>query len=207
MTQLTMAQIDAQIKNTASSKEQAKQYFLEKTEELGLQHTFHFDEAWDYAIHQRKQKEFRKKIAEFEQTVNKHASKLQAVHEINPTKHNFADGQYIREIFNPAGLFIVTKIHNKTHPFFLMQGEMSIFSQNGVERISAPYHGITEAGTKRAIYTHTECVFVTVHATDKLNIEDIEQEVIAKSFDDVKLLPPDMEQVENLISQLKERNE
>jgi hypothetical protein len=87
-----------------------------------------------------------------------------------------------------------------------MQGEMSIFSQNGVERISAPYHGITEAGTKRAIYTHTECVFVTVHATDKLNIEDIEQEVIAKSFDDVELLPPNIEQVENLISQLKEKD-
>ena len=206
MSQLTMAQIDAQIKNTASCKEQAKQHFLEKTEELGLQHTFHFDEAWDYAVHQRKQKEFREKIIEFEQTVNKHSAKLQAVHEINPTKHNFADGQYIREIFNPAGLFIVTKIHNKTHPFFLMQGEMSIFSQNGVERISAPYHGITEAGTKRAIYTHTECVFVTVHATDKLNIEDIEQEVIAKSFDDVKLLPPNIEQVENLISQLKEKD-
>ena len=82
---------------------------------------------------------------------------------------------------------------------------MSIFSQDGIERISAPYHGITQAGTKRAIYTHTECVFVTVHATDKLNIEDIEEEVIAKSCDDVKLLPPNIEQGESLISQLQEK--
>ena len=205
MSHLTMAQIDEQIKNAPLSKEDAKKHFIEKTEEWGLQHTFHFDEAWDYAVYQRKQKEFREKITEFEQAVNAHPAKLQTVHEINPTKHSFADGQYIREIFNPAGLFIVTKIHNKTHPFFLMQGEMSIFSQDGVEKISAPYHGITQAGTKRAIYTHTECVFVTVHATDKLNIEDIEEEVIAKSFKDVELLPPDIQQVEKLICQIKEK--
>ena len=200
-----MTQIDEQIKNAPLSKEDAKRQFVEITEKLGIQHTFSFDDAWDYAVRQRKQKEFREKIAEFEQVVNVHPAKLQAVHKINPTKHSFADGQYIREIFNPAGLFIVTKIHNKTHPFFLMQGEMTIFSENGLERISAPYHGITQAGTKRAIYTHTECVFVTVHATDKLNIEDIEEEVIAKSFEDVNLLPPDVEQVEKLICQIKEK--
>ena len=200
-----MTQIDEQIKNAPLSKEDAKRQFVKTTEKLGIQHTFSFDDAWDYAIHQRKQKEFREKIAEFEQVVNVHPAKLQAVHKINPTKHSFAAGQYIRESFNPAGLFIVTKIHNKTHPFFLMQGEMTIFSENGLERISAPYHGITQAGTKRAIYTHTECVFVTVHATDKLNIEDIEEEVIAKSFEDVNLLPPDVEQVEKLICQIKEK--
>jgi|TARA_R100000455_G_C6219128_1_gene84169 hypothetical protein len=205
MSELTMAQIDEQIKNAPLSKEDAKRQFIETTEKLGIQHTFSFDDAWDYAVHQRKQKEFREKIAEFEQVVNAHPAKLQAVHKINPTKHSFADGQYIREIFNPAGLFIVTKIHNKAHPFFLMQGEMSIFSQDGIERISAPYHGITQAGTKRAIYTHTECVFVTVHATDKLNIEDIEEEVIAKSFEDVNLLPPNVEQVEKFICQIKEK--
>ena len=82
---------------------------------------------------------------------------------------------------------------------------MSIFFFFLVERISAPYYGITKVGTKRAIYTHTECIFVTVHATDKLNIEDVEEEVIAKSFDDVKLLPPNIEQVEKLISQLQEK--
>ena len=200
-----MTQIDEQIKNAPLSKEDAKRQFVKTTEKLGIQHTFSFDDAWDYAIHQRKQKEFREKIAEFEQVVNVHPAKLQAVHKINPTKHSFADGQYIREIFYPAGLFIVTKIHNKTHPFFLMQGEMTIFSENGLERISAPYHGITQAGTKRAIYTHTECVFVTVHATDKLNIEDIEEEVIAKSFEDENLLPPDVQQEEKLICQIKEK--
>ena len=106
MNDLTMAQIDEQIKNAPLSKEDAKKHFIEKTEEWGLQHTFYFDEAWDYAVHRRKQKEFREKIAEFEQAVNAHPAKLKAVHEINPTKHSFADGQYIREIFNPAGLFL-----------------------------------------------------------------------------------------------------
>ena len=162
-------------------------------------------EVLDYAVHQKKQKEFREKITEFEQAVEDHPNKLQYLHELNPLTHTFADGQYIREMFNPAGLLLVTKIHNRNHPFFLLKGEMSIFSQDGVERISAPYYGITKVGTKRAIYTHTECIFVTVHATDKLNIEDVEEEVIAKSFDDVKLLPPNIEQVEKILSQLQEK--
>ena len=162
-------------------------------------------ELQKYSEYQKKQKEYREKITQFQEAVENHPSKIKDVNGINPLTHNFADGQYIREMFNPAGVLLVTKIHNRSHPFFLLKGEMSIFSQDGVERISAPYYGITKVGTKRAIYTHTECIFVTVHATDKLNIEDVEEEVIAKSFEDVKLLPPNIEQVEKLISQLQEK--
>ena len=205
MSQLTMRQIDEQIENAPLSKEQAKQQFVETTSKLDIQHSFSFDEAWDYLEHQRKQNQFRKKITEFEEVINNHPSKLQFPHELNPVKHSFVDGQYIREIFNPAGLFIVTKIHNKAHPFFLMQGEMSIFSQNGIERISAPYQGITEIGTKRVIYTHTECVFITIHATDQLNIKDAEEEIIAASFEQVKTSLPDLSQIDTLIQQLKEK--
>jgi len=106
------------------------------------------------------------------------------LHEKNPVKHSFADGCYIREIFNPAGELLVTKIHKKEHPFFLMKGKMSILTEDGVKHIQAPHHGITKPGTKRIIYTHTDCVFVTVHATDKTDVDEIEKEVIANDFND-----------------------
>ena len=67
----------------------------------------------------------------------------------NPVKHTFADGCYIREIYNPANELLVTKIHKKKASLFLMKGEMSILTESGVERLSAPYHGITLPGTKK----------------------------------------------------------
>ena len=61
---------------------------------------------------------------------------------------------------------------------------MSIITEDGLETIEAPYQGITKPGTKRVIYTHTDCVFTTVHATDKTTVEDVEAEVVAEDFND-----------------------
>ena len=102
-----------------------------------------------------------------------------------PLKHSFGDGLYVREIYSPAGHLIVTKIHKKSHPFFLLRGEMSILTDEGVKRISAPFYTITQPGTKRVIYTHTECVVVTVHATEETDVIKIEEEIISKEFNDI----------------------
>ena len=107
------------------------------------------------------------------------------IEKANPLKHSFADGCYIREVFNPKGELIVTKIHKVSHPFFLLKGEMSILTEEGEKRIKAPHYGITKAGTKRIIYSHEDCVFVTVHATDKTDIKEIEKDVIADNYEEL----------------------
>ena len=99
-----------------------------------------------------------------------------------PLKHTFADGMYIREIRVPAGNLIVTKIHKLTHPFFLLQGDCSILTEEGVKRIKAPYSGITPAGTKRIIYVHEDTIWTTVHATKEIELYKIENEIIAKTY-------------------------
>jgi len=200
---LSMQEIDNQIETRPLTKEQAKEQFIEKTKELNIQHAFKFDEAWDFIEHKRKQEKFRQTIVKFEKAINNHENSLgNELHELNPTKHSFADGQYIREIYNPAGLVLVTKIHNKTHPFFLMKGEMSIITEEGAEKIKAPYQGITKAGTKRVIYTHSECVFITVHRTDTLSVKEIEKEVIADSFDNTHLSVPNTDDIHRLIKEM-----
>jgi hypothetical protein len=115
-----------------------------------------------------------------------------------PVKHSFAGGCYVREIFTPAEQLIVTKIHKKTHPFFLLEGELSILTEDGINTIKAPYNGITKPGTKRVIYTHTDCRFITVHATDKTDIQEIEDEVIAKNFSDPEISLEDIKKLNNL---------
>ena len=102
-----------------------------------------------------------------------------------PLKHTFADGLYIREMTAPKGMLNVSKLHKTTHPFFIVKGDVSILTENGVMRIKAPFRGITKAGTKRIVYFHEDTVWITVHATNETDLEKIEDEIIAENFDEL----------------------
>ena len=198
---MSIDKINKQVEQTPLSKEDSKAQFVAMTEELGIKHSFNFEEAWEIGEEMRQRKAFRESIVDFETTVREKGGWLseKETHELNPVKHSFADGCYIREIFNPAGELLVTKIHKKKHPFFLMKGKMSILTESGVQHLEGPHHGITEPGTKRIIYTHTDCVFITVHATDKTNVEEIEQEVIAENFEDPLITVSDINKLKQNI--------
>lgn len=181
--------INKQIEETPLTKEESKAQFVQITEMLGLKHSFNFEEAWEIGEEIKRRKDFREKISDLENNIIKASadSTGKAMHKANPVKHTFAGGCYIREIYNPAHELIITKIHKKEHPFFLMKGEMSILTEEGIQNIKAPYQGVTKPGTKRAIYTHEECIFITVHATENTTIEDVEDEVICTKYEDLPI--------------------
>jgi hypothetical protein len=105
-----------------------------------------------------------------------------ALEERHPLKHSFGKGLYIREIFAPAGSLIITKIHRFDHPYFITHGICSVLTEEGMVRLEAPFNGMTKAGTKRAVYIHEDVTWITVHATDKTDLEEIEKEIIAEDF-------------------------
>ena len=187
--------IKDQVDNAPLTREESKRQFYEMSEEFGIKHSFNFDEAWEIGLEIRKKREFREKMVELESEILTNGMSENELQEANPVKHTFAGGCYIREIYNPANHLIITKIHKKEHPFFLMKGYMSILTEDGIEHIRAPYQGITKPGTKRAIYTHEECTFITVHATDSTSINDVEEEVVCTKYED---LPPECDAIEML---------
>ena len=146
--------------------------------------------------------EYRKAIVELEEKIKKIDGVLvgKKLDEYNPLKHTFADGYYIREINTPAEQFIITKIHKEEHPFFLMKGECSVLTEDGPKRIKAPYYDITKAGTKRVIYIHTDVTWVTVHATDLKTVEEVEEKVIAKDFDDPEISLENILKIKNQLN-------
>jgi len=182
------------------TKEQAKEQYDYWTDKLSLKHSFSFDEAWAFAEYSKLKKtlnspfgfkkakytseEFQDGIKKVEEkmSVSEYSIDKKDIDAFNPIKHSFGDGLYVREIFNPAGELIITKIHKYNHPYFLLSGEMSILDKDGEKRIVAPHYGITKAGTKRIIYAHTDCIFVTVHVTNKTDIDEIEKDVISENF-------------------------
>jgi hypothetical protein len=147
-----------------------------------------------------KENPFRDDIGSLEQDILKvdGALKGNEIEKLCPLVHTFGEGCYIRQIFMPKGTLIVSKIHKVTHPFFVMTGKASVATEEGIEVIEGPYNGITQAGTKRTLYIHEDMVWITVHVTNETDLEKIEEEIIAKDFQEFDSL------VDKLNNSLKE---
>jgi hypothetical protein len=109
------------------------------------------------------------------------------IEKVNPLEHTFADGMYIRKIVMPAGQLIISKIHKQQHPYFILSGDVSVMTENGVVRYNTPFNGITEAGTQRILYTHTETTWITVQRTDETDVKTIVNNLTATDFNDPEL--------------------
>lgn len=91
------------------------------------------------------------------------------------TENTITPGLYVRELTMPAGSLVVSKIHLREHPFFILQGEVSVYDGEQEVVLKAPYKGITPAGTKRILYVHSDTVWITCHPTDKATMEEIDE--------------------------------
>lgn len=102
-----------------------------------------------------------------------------------PLEHYFASGLYGRRIYVPAGSAVVTKIHMIQHIAIAIKGTCTVFAQDGSKKIvSAPDVFITEPGTQRAIYCHDDVEWITVHATNVQDINDLERKMTCDTFEE-----------------------
>ena len=100
------------------------------------------------------------------------------IDKVNPLEHFFGDGMYARKVVMPAGQLIVSMIHKQTHPYFIMSGDVSVLTEDGVKRYKAPYFGMTKGGTQRILYTHEETTWITVQQTHETDLNKIEKDVM-----------------------------
>ena len=124
-------------------------------------------------------------------------SKDKTLQEINPVKHTFMGGCYIRELFMPKDQLAVTKIHKQENVFFIMKGSFSLLTEDGVLLIEAPYHGLTKIGTQRIMYVHEDTVFITVHSTSVNSVEEVERQIFAEDFNDPVITEEDLNILRN----------
>jgi len=82
-----------------------------------------------------------------------------------PTNHVFTPGLYTRSIFMPAGSLLTSRIHLFQHPFVISLGSVSVWmdAKLGWQFLQAPHIGVTEAGTRRILYAHTDVIWTTTH--------------------------------------------
>lgn len=98
-----------------------------------------------------------------------------------PLRHRFLPGLYIREVLMPAQTLVTSQIHLTTHPFFVLQGKVSVINEDTGEElyIEAPYSGTTYPNTRRVLYIHENCVWTTVHATTVYPMSDKPEDIQA----------------------------
>ena len=95
------------------------------------------------------------------------------------TEHYFSEsGMYCRKVFRPAGTLIVGKIHKHHHLFLCAMGEIIAWTENGMRRLQAGDVVESKPGTKRVTLAVTDAIGVTVHRTDKTDLDEIEIELV-----------------------------
>lgn len=133
--------------------------------------------------------EIRSKIALMEEAMN--MMQADGVPGLDlPVKETFTDGVYIREMTIPADSLIVGKIHRHAHLNYITKGRVTVLTKDGLQDLEGPCSMISSAGTKRALYTHTETLWTTVHAnpTNLIDTDELEKEIISLDYSPFPLL-------------------
>ena len=108
------------------------------------------------------------------------------MHEIGCTEFEtsgfLVNGLYVRTILIPAGSYLTSLVHKTDHPFILSAGEIIIYTQEGEHHLKAPFVDITPAGTRRFAKAVTDCLWTTIHRTDKQTESEIREETVFESM-------------------------
>jgi hypothetical protein len=98
-------------------------------------------------------------------------------------RHYFAGGMYAREMFIPKGTMLTGALHLFEHINVCSQGDISVYTEDGVKRVKAPATLVCPPGSKRIGYAHEDTVWVTFHATDAKTVEEAEAKLVMATHD------------------------
>jgi hypothetical protein len=101
------------------------------------------------------------------------------------TTHTFHAGMYCREVWRPAGVLVVGKVHKKEHFYLIVSGTVAITTDDGVQLVTGPHLLCSMPGTKRAVYAETDALCMTFHVVDAKTIEDAEAELVETDANDM----------------------
>lgn len=94
------------------------------------------------------------------------------------TEHYFVPGMYCRRVFRPIGTLIVGKVHKQPHFFLCAKGEIIAWTETGMKKLQAGDVVECKPGTKRVTLATQDSIGITIHKTDKTDLDDIEQELV-----------------------------
>lgn len=88
-------------------------------------------------------------------------------------------------MFIPKGVTVVGKIHKFSCVNIIAQGKVRVVTEYGPEEYTAPDVFVSIPGSKRAVYAIEDTTWVTCHPCESTDLEQIEQQLIAPSYDNL----------------------
>lgn len=99
-----------------------------------------------------------------------------------PVHHHFANNVYGRELFIPAGVAVMGKLHRFPCINVIAEGAVVVVTEHGRFEYKAPDVFVSPAGTKRAIYAKKDTTWITFHPSETTDPNELEQRLIADSY-------------------------
>lgn len=97
--------------------------------------------------------------------------------------HHFAEGVYAREGRIPKDTVFVGRVHLHSQINILSKGDVTVLTETGVQRYTAPCTWEAPAGTQRAAYTHEDTIWTTILGTTETNPAVIFDTYTAPTFE------------------------
>jgi hypothetical protein len=101
---------------------------------------------------------------------------LQLEQTITPTKHYFAPGLYVREMFIPKGTFLTGDVH-KTDHMCVFVGDIHVWVEGEMKRLTGHHTFLSKAGAKRVGYAFEDTYCTGFFPTDKTDIAELERDL------------------------------
>ena len=94
---------------------------------------------------------------------------------------NVVTGRMIaRTITVPAGTVLTGATHKRDH-INIVQGDITVSTDDGMKRLTGQHTLATKAGHKRVGYAHADTEWTTICQTDLTDIADIEDDLVVES--------------------------
>jgi len=100
----------------------------------------------------------------------------------NGLNEYFVGGAYIRSLFVPAGITVVSELWKKDRLWIIASGEVTLTTELGVQRIRGPYVQVAPYGSKVAFFVHEPVLWFAITGAESTNSEDVEKEIVAKEY-------------------------
>lgn len=100
-----------------------------------------------------------------------------------PTRHFLTPGLYTREMFIPAGTVLTGAVHKTEHPAIFV-GDITVWTEDGMTRLTGYRTIVSKSGTKRVGYAHEDTWCIGSFPTNKTDVLEIERDLT----DDAHLL-------------------
>ena len=97
-----------------------------------------------------------------------------------PVDVEFVGEAYIRAGWIRAGTVVVGRVLNEAVPLVLLKGEAMIAGDKGTVMVTAPYVGVNEPGTRRALYAITDCYALNAIFTEVQDRAAVERRIIGE---------------------------